>query len=74
MLKWLFLSLVVLVFWGLIRSRNKLTPPAEGPAPAASAMVACVQCRVYLPQAEAVIADGNVFCCQEHRDQWQRSH
>ncbi|WP_459948745.1 PP0621 family protein [Denitratisoma sp. agr-D3] len=74
MVKWLFLSLVVLVCWGLIRSRSqqRQSPRATPSPPASSAMVPCAQCRVYVPKEEAVVVDGQTFCCREHQQRWER--
>lgn len=33
-------------------------------------MVACSKCRLYLPESEALHADGNFFCNREHHRAW----
>ncbi|RTL55985.1 MAG: hypothetical protein EKK46_05180 [Rhodocyclaceae bacterium] len=79
MLKGLLWLLILLMFWGIFRSRSRggddarTSSSGNVPRPDASqAMVACAQCGVYLPEVEALRHGDAVFCCQEHREQWRR--
>ncbi len=77
----LIIFAAVLVFFWLLRralgSRGKDAPPAPGgsePAaggpPPVSDLVACAQCGVNLPVAEAIVSEGaapRYFCCEAHR-------
>jgi len=73
MLKGLLWLLILLVAWGLFRSRSRLaregTPPPR--TDAGGAMVACAHCRVYLPEGEALRQDGNTFCSTAHYEAWK---
>lgn len=66
------LAVVVLFFFG--RGRGRVEPPKpaakpDGKPPAVKMdMLACANCGVHLPQAEAAFdAAGRAFCTPEHR-------
>lgn len=70
MLKYVLLALVVAIavlIWQAgarrARGRDRRPPPAEQPP---QKMVRCAECAVYLPEAEALAADGRHFCCAAH--------
>jgi uncharacterized protein len=72
--KLLFLVLVGLIFlvgWKLaargIRTRRRAPPPHDP-----ERMVGCRQCGVHLPVSEAIEADGNYFCSDEHKRMFVR--
>ena len=56
--------LVVLAVW-LIRRALRATQPKERP-PLQGDLVACARCGVHLPRSEARLADGKLFCGEEH--------
>lgn len=75
MLKGMFFLLLILLAWGLFRSRSREAGREgrrDADAPKADNMVACAHCRVYLPSAEALRRDGNAFCSEEHYARWKR--
>lgn len=75
MLKGLLWVLLLLVVWGLFRSRQKMAAPdraTQRDGQASAAMVCCAACHTYLPADEAYRQDGNVFCSAEHYRQWQQ--
>lgn len=78
-MKYLILALAVVVLLWLLRTslRNRAgSPPpsssqdALGPQP----MLACAQCGVHLPRDEVLPGRGGVFCGDEHRAAFERSH
>ena len=62
----LFLGIIVVVIYLLIRSfskrigHNNITSKAED-------MVRCIYCGVHLPKGEGVMADGDFYCSEAHR-------
>ena len=56
--------LVVLAVW-LIRRALRATQTKEKP-PVQGDLVACARCGVHLPRSEARLADGKLFCGEEH--------
>jgi uncharacterized protein len=67
-------KLLVLVFVGIVFflvwkgvARRARTGRGHGPGAEAERMVGCRQCGVHLPISEAIEADGNFFCSEEHR-------
>jgi hypothetical protein len=61
---------LILAFRSLLprsRSREKKT---RGHEHLPEQMVACSKCRLYLPESEALHADGNFFCNREHHRAW----
>jgi uncharacterized protein len=67
--KLLVLVLVGVVFYLVWRgmARRARTGRDRDPGAEAERMVGCRQCGVHLPVSEAVEADGNYFCSEEHR-------
>lgn len=45
---------------GQIRDDKKAQPPVED-------MVRCKICGVNLPRSEALLSQGKIYCCDEHR-------
>jgi uncharacterized protein len=72
MMKYLVLLVVLVVAFGIWRSRRRsdAAVPGEAPRPLAlpQDMVACAHCGVHVPQADAVVLAGHTFCSAEHRD------
>jgi uncharacterized protein len=67
--KLLVLVLVGVVFYLVWRgvARRARTDRGRCSGVEAERMVGCRQCGVHLPISEAVEADGNYFCSEEHR-------
>ena len=70
----LVVGLLLLVLWMLQRgaqTRRRQARRDDAPAAGASdasapAIVPCAQCGVHLPQADAIEADGQMYCCPAH--------
>ncbi len=74
----LVLGAVFVLLW-LIRGatgRRQPPPSTTGASPAAKpeAMLACAQCGVHLPRNEVLPGRGGVFCSEEHRAAYERTH
>jgi uncharacterized protein len=67
--KLLLLVLVGVVFYVVWKglARRARTGRARRARADAERMVGCRQCGVHLPISEAIEADGNHFCSEEHR-------
>lgn len=69
-MKYLVLLVVLVVAFGMWRSRREKSAPAA-PAAAPRAlpqnMLACAHCGVHIPQAEALMVGAQAYCCAEHR-------
>jgi uncharacterized protein len=67
--KLLVLALVGVVFYLVWRGLARRARTGRGRDPGADVerMVGCRQCGVHLPISEAVEAEGNYFCSEEHR-------
>lgn len=65
------ITIVLLVILGVylfkrMASRNQIPPkPPEGKA--SEDMVKCKICGVNLPRSEAILSQGRIYCCDEHR-------
>jgi uncharacterized protein len=59
--------LVVLGVWLVRRALRAANPPdpAQG-KPLQQDLVACARCGVHLPRSEARLADGKLYCGEEH--------
>ena len=57
-------ALVVIAVW-LIRRALRGSDPKEKP-PVQGDLVACARCGVHLPRSEARLADGKLYCGEEH--------
>lgn len=73
-MKYLLVLLVVVIAFGIWRSKRRAVAAATAhprPAPALKnpqAMVACAHCGLHLPLADAVTStSGHVFCSAEHQ-------
>jgi uncharacterized protein len=66
--KFLVLVIVGVIFYLAWKGLSRRTRTGRGPAQGdAERMVGCRQCGVHLPISEAVKADDNYFCSDEHR-------
>ncbi len=63
-----FLLAVVAVVYLLLRTYRKQPPHNNS---SAEDMVRCAQCGVHLPRSEALMAGGNFYCCDAHRQAHQ---
>jgi uncharacterized protein len=73
-MRFLILAIALLLLWLVLRSllrgshtsdrtdNNNRQIPEE--------MVACAQCRLYLPKSEALEQHGQFFCSSQHRTDW----
>jgi uncharacterized protein len=63
-----FIFLVIAFQWRQSR-KPKVHKAAQkkGPAKGAANMVACAQCGLHLPEAEAVKGKNALYCCNAHR-------
>lgn len=66
----LFLVIVVVVVFWLLKSYRKRLPkesmPGEEMPGQAEDMVRCAHCGVHLPKRESVLAGGKCYCSEEH--------
>jgi hypothetical protein len=49
------------------RSANKPKNPPISPEDT----VQCLECKTYVPHAEAITSENNFFCCKQHQRDWQ---
>jgi len=71
LLFWAILILAALVVMRIASrkaSERAVPPPAPGGATAAApeTMVRCAHCGVHLPRSEALLSNGQFWCCEEH--------
>ena len=62
------LIVVVLVVWlgfSLFKKIRKPSVKTEGKS-SSSKMLACSVCKTHIPENEAIIQDGKVYCSKEH--------
>jgi uncharacterized protein len=64
----LILLLIVLFAVWLVRraARRAAAPPEAAASRTSDELVRCVQCGVLLPRAEARMANGALYCSEEH--------
>lgn len=70
-----FLVLVVLavvVVWWLRAAQRRNAAFRRPPPPTEQRIVRCEHCAVHGPENEMIVADGHVFCCEKHRDEFSR--
>jgi uncharacterized protein len=63
----LFLAVVVVLVYWLLRAYRRNLPKQNGAPKAAEDMVRCAQCGVHLPQNECIQVDGQCYCSEAHR-------
>ena len=75
MIRLLFLAVVIVVIYWLLKSYRKQLPrggsPKEGDRGEVSSgqaedMVRCVQCGVHLPKRESILVGGKFYCSEAH--------
>jgi hypothetical protein len=62
--------LLTLLFRNLLPRSRPHSKTRDNSAQAPEKMVACAKCRLYLPESEALPADGSFFCNREHHSAW----
>lgn len=63
------LAAIAVVYW-LLKSYRKQSPKQDV-ATASEDMVRCTQCGVHLPKSEAILANGNFYCSDAHRREYE---
>ncbi len=66
----LFLVLVVVAVYLVVKSYRKKPPPEDKSI--TDEMVKCAHCGVHLPKGESVMAQGQIFCSAAHRDAYHK--
>ncbi len=70
-MKYLVLLVVLVVAFGIWRSRRAPDASDKKPSPSPLAlpqdMLACAHCGIHIPQAEALMLGNQAYCCAEHR-------
>ncbi len=63
----LIVGVTILIVWLLKggRGRRRVEPKSNGRV--AEDMVRCQVCGVNLPRSEALLSQGRIYCCEEHR-------
>lgn len=61
------LLVIVLVVYLMRRAAGKRAVPPPEKSRAVEDMVRCHVCGVNLPRSEAVLSQGRIYCCDEHR-------
>jgi uncharacterized protein len=72
------LLLLVWLVLGSVRRAKRGRPEgiasaAERPAPRAEDMIACAHCGVHLPASLALVAQGQAYCSEPHREAGPRA-
>jgi len=76
-MKYLVLILVVLAVLWLVRRQRRVPPARPQDAretPQNEPMLACEQCGLHIPRAEALPGRGGVFCSEAHRAAYEKAH
>ncbi|MBW8828222.1 MAG: hypothetical protein JF606_02095 [Burkholderiales bacterium] len=76
-MKFLILIVVVLLVLWVMRGKRPQVPSARPPEPPPvpqEPMLACAQCGLHLPRAEALPGRGGVFCSESHRTMYEQAH
>jgi uncharacterized protein len=64
---------IAIVVYLLIKSYRKNMPRQDDIHKAVTEdMVRCAKCGVHLPKGESILAEGNYFCCVEHRNAYRK--
>ena len=62
----IFLFAIVALIYLLIKSYRKEAP--RGAPKVVEDMLRCARCGVHIPASESIRADGEVYCCEAHRN------
>ena len=65
--KLIFLVLLIVLVWAVLKSYRKSLMRDQRPRSAAPEdMVRCAHCGVHLPRSESHVSDEKFFCSEEH--------
>lgn len=67
--KLIFFGILAFLAYWLLRNSGRKSAAARRPKPEPQAqlMVCCAQCGLNLPEIESLQADGQHYCCEQHR-------
>jgi uncharacterized protein len=65
----LFVLALGILYWQWVRRPPKSPRRTPRAVKSAERMVQCIQCGVHLPEGEAIGAEGQFYCCDEHLPQ-----
>ena len=71
MISLLKLVVVLLLGWGLVNLFKRIRHPNNNNrsnSDSGQIMVACLVCDTHIPESEAVIKNGKVYCSEEHAE------
>lgn len=65
------LIIIAILIWLAIRAvrwaiAHYARLPQRPPRPKVPRMLPCARCGVHVPEHEAIVRDGNVYCSEEH--------
>ena len=63
----LFLAVVAIVVYRLLKSYRTHLPKDEDTSEQVEDMVRCMHCGVHLPKHEGILAGGKYYCSEAHR-------
>lgn len=63
----IWLGIVGLLWWFWRKRPEDSGQPSAPAAREAESMVVCAHCGVFLPQSDALLADGRAYCNEQHR-------
>jgi uncharacterized protein len=71
MAKILLLAIIVWLLLLIIKryTRSLRSRPSDSQNPNGAVMVQCRHCGLHLPREESIAANGDYYCCEEHRQQ-----
>lgn len=64
--KLIFIAIIVLLVYWLIKARKHTDKKIESLADTSEDMVRCAYCGVHLPVSESIANEDNSFCSNEH--------
>ncbi|MDA8444513.1 PP0621 family protein [Paracidovorax valerianellae] len=68
-MKYLVLLVVLVIAFGVWRSRRAVPPQTAARPALPQAMVSCARCGVHIPRSEALTDGGPSYCSPEHQRQ-----
>lgn len=68
-MKYLLILVLLVVVWSVLKKRRGAPPrdAASRPDPAPEKMLVCAHCGVHMPESDALVGAGKVYCCEAHR-------
>lgn len=67
LLLFVLLGVAIYLWMRAVRRAQKQDAPPQSPSP--QPIVACAQCGVHVPQSDSLMAAGQHYCCEQHREQ-----